>query len=231
MEAPFVIHYELSLPGDAVVAFRVELDPKSLLNVGPTPRPAPQWTRLGYQKCPNCPLDEADVPHCPVALHLSDVVERFARTFSFDRVAARVTVPERTYQRLDVPVQVALSSLVGVLMATSGCPVLAALRPMTRFHLPFASELETITRSISMYLLRQYFVQERGGSPDWALAGLPEIYRGTGAVNRAFALRLRAAAPKDANVNALMRLDAFARAMPDTVESHLEELGFLFEER
>ena len=41
--------------------------------------------------------------------------------------------------------------------------------------------------------------------------------------------RLRAAAPKDANVNALIILHSFAEAVPDTIEDQLDELGFLFQ--
>ena len=37
-------------------------------------------------------------------------------------------------------------------MALSGCPVLEQLKPMARFHLPFASVEETIYRAASMYL-------------------------------------------------------------------------------
>ena len=86
-----------------------------------------------------------------------------------------------------------------------------------------------MTRATSMYLLAQYFVAENGGTPDWALEGLAEIYRATQVVNRAFANRLRAAAPKDANVNALIRLNTFSQAMPETIENHMQALRFLFE--
>src|SRR5438874_617766 len=84
-----------------------------------------------------------------------------------------------------------------------GGPVLAPLRPMSRFHLPFASQEETVFRSVSTYLLGQFLRGVDGGAPDWSLAGLTAIYRDIGKVNRAFAARLRDAAPKDANVNAL----------------------------
>lgn len=227
-DQPFVIRYELTLPGPRTASFTVQLDPRTLVNLAPPPAVTPDWAALAYEQCPNCPLDEAVTAHCPVARHLSEVVQGFADVFSFDRVAARVTVPERVYEQRDLPMQAALSSLLGIFMVTSGCPVLARLRPMVRFHLPFATELETIVRASSMYLLGQYLIAKAGGTPDWSLEGLAEDYRATGAVNRAFARRLRAAAPRDANVNALIRLDTFARAMPDSIDSQLEEARFLF---
>ncbi|MDP2273350.1 MAG: hypothetical protein Q8K32_21605 [Archangium sp.] len=226
-DQPFVIRYEFS-HAEKTTTFTITLDPKTLQNTSPAPVPPPAWAKLSFQKCPNCPLREEDSPHCPAALGLTDVVAQFADIFSYERVSARVTVPERVYEQVDVSVQEALSSLLGVYMVTSGCPVLSKLRPMVRFHLPFQTELETITRATSMYLLGQYLVAQDGGTPDWSLAGLSANYEATSVVNRAFAARLRAAAPKDANVNALIRLDSVARSVPDLIDSQMDELRFLF---
>ncbi|MDP3152770.1 MAG: hypothetical protein Q8N23_08875 [Archangium sp.] len=226
-EPSFIIRYEFS-HAEKTSTFTITLDPKTLQNTSPAPVPPPAWAKLSFQKCPNCPLREEDSPHCPAALGLTDVVAQFADIFSYERVSARVTVPERVYEQVDVSVQEALSSLLGVYMVTSGCPVLSKLRPMVRFHLPFQTELETITRATSMYLLGQYLVAQDGGTPDWSLAGLSSNYEATSVVNRAFAARLRAAAPKDANVNALIRLDSVARSVPDLIDSQMDELRFLF---
>ncbi len=230
MSEVFVIRYEFSHADPAGGAaktstFTIELDPKTLLNRAAPPDPRPDWTQLSFQKCPHCPLKSES---CPAALSLTDVVSHFADIVSFERVAARVTVPERVYEQQDVAVQQALSSLLGVYMATSGCPVLAPMRPMVRFHLPFASELETIARATSMYLLGQYLVAQDGGTPDWSLTKLSESYQAAGQVNRAFAGRLRAAVVKDANVNALIRLDTFTRSVPDLIDSQMDELRFLY---
>ncbi|MFO0598427.1 MAG: hypothetical protein U0228_24185 [Myxococcaceae bacterium] len=225
---PWFVRYEFTLPGKEPATFTVELDGKTLANLAPHPSSPPEWTKLEFQQCPNCPLKPKDAPHCPVALQLSHVVNEFASVFSYERVAVKVTVPERTYVVGDASVQKALSSLLGVYMVTAGCPVLNQLRPMVRLHLPFAGELETVARSTSMYLLKQYFVMKRGGKPDWSMEGLAETYRQTGQINRAFAERLRAATTKDANVNALIILHSFAQAVPDTIEEELEELEFLF---
>ena len=223
----FVIRYEFS-HGGVTKAFNITLDPKTLLNTAPAPDSPPAWAKLSFEKCANCPLREEDTPSCPAALTLSEVVASFAHIFSYERVSARVTVAERVYEQVDVSVQEALSSLLGVYMTTSGCPVLAKLRPLVRFHLPFATELETVTRTTSMYLLSQYLVAQDGGTPDWSLEGLSKTYEATSVVNRAFAKRLRAGATKDANVNALIRLDSVARSVPELVESQMDELRFLF---
>ena len=61
-------------------------------------------------------------------------------------------------------------------MATGGCPALAKLRPMARFHLPFATREETLFRSASAYLLGQYFLKERGEPHELGLEGLGALY-------------------------------------------------------
>ena len=114
-------------------------------------------------------------------------------------------------------------------MVTSGCPVLAPLRPMVRFHLPFATRLETIFRAVSSYLVGQYLRARKGERADWELSGLAHTYKLVGKVNRAFALRLRAAVDKDANLNALVQLDVFAKALPESIDEELEDMRFLFE--
>lgn len=231
--AEFVIRYEFThaAEGDEPArasSFTIRIDPRTLLNAAPPPTEVPAWAELAFEKCPHCPLREEDSPTCPAAIRLPEVVAQFGNLFSFARVSARVTVPERTYVQEDVSVQVALASLLGVYMVTSGCPVLSGLRPMVRFHLPFATELETSTRAASMYLLGQYLVAQEGGTPDWEMKQLAEDFRGASQVNRAFAARLRAAAAKDANVNALIRLDSVARSLPELIASELGELRFLF---
>jgi hypothetical protein len=226
-ESAWSVRYEFTLPEKKSVEFTVDLDPKTLRNLAVPPAPK-DWARLEFEQCPNCPLTPKDCASCPVALQLSALVAEFAQVFSYEKLSARVTVPERTYLAENISAQAALSSLLGVYMVTSGCPVLSKLRPMVRLHLPFAGELETIARSTSMYLLGQYFVMKRGGTPDWTLDELAETYRQASKVNRAFAKRLRAAAPKDANVNALIILHSFAETVPATIEDQLEELKFLF---
>ena len=95
-------------------------------------------------------------------------------------------------------------------MVTSGCPIMDKLRPMVRFHLPLATPDETVFRAMAMYLVAQYFISRHGGDPDWNLEKLPLIYREVHAVNSSFMNRLHETAVRDASLNAIVRLDAFA---------------------
>lgn len=189
--------------------FDLRLD-KSTLNLRTAqPETPPEWTSLECCKCPNCPLSEEDHPHCPIAVNITDLVSFFTDAASYDKIDVQIATDERTYMKQTTATE-AVSSLLGIYMVTSGCPIMDKIRPMVRFHLPLATQEETTFRAMAMYLVAQYFVYKRGGKPDWDLNHLPAIYREIQTVNGAFTKRLRETATKDANTNALIRLDAFA---------------------
>ena len=114
-------------------------------------------------------------------------------------------------------------------MATSACPHLRPLKPLARFHLPFANLEETTYRIISMYLTAQYLQMRRGLAPDWDLKGLVHIYEDVQQVNRHFSRRLEALNAEDASTNALAILDTFANYIAFTIdESMLDDLELVF---
>jgi hypothetical protein len=156
-------------------------------------------------------------------LNFVDIADRFKDIVSHENVAVTVTTEDRTYAK-NTTIQQGLSPLIGIVMATSGCPVLDHLKPMVRFHLPFASLDETVFRMISMYLLVQYYRSRDGLPAEWRLDGLTRVYAEVSIVNRDFANRLRDAAKKDANINALVNLDCFASMVPLVAEDTLKEL-------
>jgi hypothetical protein len=124
--------------------------------------------------------------------------------------------------------QKGLSSILGILMVTSGCPIMDKLRPMVRFHLPFPSVLETTFRTTSTYLLGQFFLYKRGKEADFSFDGLVEIYRNVNIVNKGMSKRIRSMAGKDASVNALIILDIFAIGIPLRIEDQVAELEPFF---
>jgi hypothetical protein len=222
----YPIRYEFRFDDGTTADFTARLNPRTLELLDPPDSPVPAWAALGCGRCSICPLPDS-TPHCPTAAHLAGVVTRFAHTFSYVAAQVRVVVPEREFAHREA-VQDALSSLLGVYMVSSGCPVLAALRPMVRFHLPFATELDTTWRATSMYLVAQFLRARSGMKAGLQLDGLVEVYHQVEEVNAAFAERLRRAATKDANINALVHLDLFAKAMPANIADGLEQLRELF---
>jgi hypothetical protein len=115
---------------------------------------------------------------------------------------------------------------MGIIMATSGCPVLDHLRPMARFHMPFSSPLGTSVRSLSMYILAQYLFNNdiESNSININLSDFEKIYTEVNSVNNDFSMRLRAAGGKDANLSALTNLDCNATLVSFTIEDTLNEL-------
>ncbi|MEI6305837.1 MAG: hypothetical protein WCP33_03350 [Deltaproteobacteria bacterium] len=106
-------------------------------------------------------------------------------------------------------------------MASSSCPALYPLRPMVRYHLPFATTKETEFRMVSMYLFAQFLRQQNSESPDWSLDGLQVIYDKVRDINNSFAKRICTANSNDAGINAITILDCFAQSIPFAINKTL----------
>ena len=146
---------------------------------------------------------------------------------SHDIIRVEIMVPERiTFH--ETSAQKGLSSLLGLIMSTCGCPHMEFFKPMARFHLPFANALETTFRAVSMYLIAQYFRRKKGLQADPELEGLKEIYSNIQIINAAMADRLRAITSKDVALNALVVLDIFAQSVPLSIDESLDEIRHLF---
>jgi hypothetical protein len=165
--------------------------------------------------------------YCPCALSLAHVVERFRDHLSYTECLVRVRTPYRDYEK-KTQLQVGLSSLMGLLMATSGCTVLEPLKPMARFHLPFSNVEETIFRATGMFLTAQWLRTSKGFKGHLDLSPLKEIYERIGRLNQDFSKRLAAASQEDAALNALVNLDCFASVFatigPDEALEHLSPI-------
>lgn len=201
------IKYRFAPPDGPVKDFELKLDPETLQSPAPEGTP-PEWTRLENKKCEDCPLKEADSPYCPVAVRLAPLAEEFKDVLSFHDATVTVEAQNRTYTK-KTSMQVGVSGLFGLVMTTSGCPILDKLRPMVFLHLPFSSGPETLYRSMSMFLMSQFFVAEHGGTPDWTLKGLYDIYDRISRVNVGLLARLRPQVREDATLNAVVNLDCF----------------------
>jgi hypothetical protein len=154
-----------------------------------------------------------------------------------------VVQPERTVHA-ETTAQQAMSSVLGLIMATAGCPWTDRLRPMARFHLPFANEAETLYRSVSMFLL-SLELAGRGPAPAVAdmpavaqapaapaprtFAALEELYKNLHLVNRDMSRRLGAASSTDPARNAIALLDTYTTLLPAAIDRSLDELRPLFD--
>lgn len=226
--ATFRISYRFRLDHE-IETFELDLATDSLLHEPPDLDQWPEWARLDYHTCPDCPLSGSGAERCPVAANLVPLLQKCNDLSSHQNCHVEVDTPQRRYST-QTTMQRGLSSLLGLVMATSDCPDMAFLRPMARFHLPFASDEETSYRAVSSYLLFQYFATKAGKEADLSLSGLRTIYQRLQVINRAFAERLRAACAEDAAVNAIVQLDLFAKDIPYSIDERLDDLEYLFQD-
>lgn len=205
----------------------LRLHDKTLELMNDIPEDPPAWTRINFHQCPHCPLDIRKYPYCPIAVHLIKIIELLKSLLSHDEIHVDITTPQRQVSR-ETSAQKGVSSLMGLIMATSGCPHMEFFKPMARFHLPLVSVDETIYRATSMYLLAQYFLQKEGKKADMELEGLEKIYRNIKIINESMATRLRDISDKDVALNSLVILDIFAQTLPFAIEESLEDVRYLF---
>jgi len=220
--------YVFKLASGPELRFDFRLDPSTLAFLDSPPEPLPEWTALEHNQCPNCPLQVASSPRCPVARNLAPIIERFKDSISYDQAEIAIRTEAREYRKTTA-LQDGISAMIGIVMATSGCPILDKLRPMVRTHLPFAEHEETTYRSLSMYLLAQFLRRRKGLAADWDLERFVAVYDAITTVNQAFVLRLRSIQIQDASLNALVHLDCFANITQDSaLRRSLPELEELF---
>jgi hypothetical protein len=218
------IRYRFELPDGTQKSLHLQFDPADFRLRSPSPEPRPFWTELNFKQCTNCPLKAAEQTHCPAALHMAPAVQSLAALVSYDKLNVTVQQSGRTITA-EVSAQRALSSVLGLIMATSGCPWTDRLRPMARFHLPFATEAETLYRSVSMYLMaRELKVVSDGG-----YEALHTLYENLHVVNRDMSRRLGAATKTDPARNAMALLDVYAMLLPIALEGSLADFAPLFD--
>lgn len=205
------IHYRYTFTFDDGVSatFKVTLDGETLAFKPEAEVRPPDWAKLDFHQCPNCPLTAAEYEYCPVARNLAPVVDAFRDRQSFEKALVTVESRNRAYTR-EGSIQTGISPLLGLHMATSGCPVLDRLRPMAEMHLPFMSRQETMYRMLCLHVLAEFFAQRRGERIASDLSGLREKMDDIHDVNVAFCDRLRAISPQDANVNGVVILSTLS---------------------
>jgi len=229
MDTTKVIIYEFLLNNKEIKKFELKLDIENILIIKNESVSPPKWCNLEENQCPHCPLSKNENKFCPVALNLVDIVEDFGKILSYQNLKVRVTTEERQTIK-KTTAQSALSSLMGLYIATSECPITNFFKPMAWYHMPFATYEETLIRAVATYSLYQYFKYKDGKNPDLDLKGLSKIYKNMQILNSSMAKRLKSACTMDSPINALVSLDIFAQCFPMAIENTMEELKIIFKD-
>lgn len=168
----------------------------------------PEWVKMKNFRCKNCQKSEKS-EICPVAANLLDLIDEFKEIYSYEEAEITIETPERTYFK-KTSVQAGIGSLMGIYMVTGGCPTLEMLKPMVKFHLPFATLEETMYRAISMYMTAQLLRYQKGIKAAFDLKEIVDIYSEIEKVNFNFAKKLNELNMSDASINAIVLLNSFA---------------------
>ena len=214
------IEYRVTLDDAHEFSYRIELDREYDQDAA---NAAPKWTRLEHQQCSNCPLSKNAFSHCPAAVDLHQVIGDFHGLPAFQKALVWVRTPEREYTKL-VGLEEGLRSLLGVIMATSACPILGRLKPMAQNHLPFASNQEFALRAVSLYLTQQYFNLREGRPADWELKGLVSQFQQLQLVNQAFWQRIHDTCEGDSNLKAFLTFFSMSSSMTYSLQTQLQKI-------
>jgi|GEM_PF-106888 len=223
----YLIVYDLRCSDGLEKQFRVRLNPLTFSIIPFEAESAPTWTALTYEQCECCTLDAATTATCPIAVNISEIVEEFKDRTSTEECKVRCRTPERVYLK-KTNLMEAITSIFGIIMATSGCPVLDVFRPMARFHLPFSTGEETPFGAVSMFLLRDYFNNDQGTSPAEAMTSLENHYARVKQVNEGLYARITSISSEDADKNAIVMLHSLSQLLCMEANCNLNSLAYLF---
>ncbi|MEN8188492.1 MAG: hypothetical protein ABFS19_01500 [Thermodesulfobacteriota bacterium] len=219
-------NYCFDFPDGGKKRFLVRIDSETFVYRSPNSL-SPAWAELENHQCPSCTLSSKDNELCPIAANIADLVVNFKGLESFKPCTVTCITVDRTCIK-ETTVQEGLASIKGIIMATSGCPIMNILKPLARFHLPFATVDEAMFRSISAYLLRQHFNNCAGKQADFDLRHISDHYDRIQEVNDSMLKRIRKTSNLDADKNALIILNSLAQILIMEIEDSLESIKKLF---
>lgn len=222
---PLSIRYALALPDGARHVLDFEIDSTTMELHRPVVAKPPEWTDLDRHRCPHCPLTAEQTPQCPVALNLVTVMETLGALWSCDTLHLEARVGERTVAA-ETSAQRAASSIMGLVIATSGCPHTHFLKPMARFHQPLIDTEETMFRVLATYALAELALEAKG--EPFELQHLTALFQRLEVVNLHMIKRLRMAHKTDVGLNAVIILDTYAKHLPLNLDDKFAELRRLF---
>lgn len=220
----FSIKYRFCFADGKEKSFELVIDSSTLTLVGDFDVEYPEWTKASNLGCGHCATGHT---HCRLARTIGYFIKQFDNIPSYENVKVYVETENRTYFK-DTSVQAGVGGIFGILMSTSGCPVLGKLKPMVRYHLPFADIEETEYRVFSMYMLAQYFKMKRGTAPDLEMDHLKATYEEIGKINRRLAKAIADLEKTDTSINAVVALNNFADSVTYSLEDKLEDIEKLF---
>lgn len=219
------IRYELIYPQGERFTQELELHSDTLTHDAPETEP-PEWAKLDYHQCDICPLSTKSHTYCPLAMRLVPLCE--LPDIEPEKIIEVRVQKENVNVIHSTSAQNAYRSLLGLIMATSGCPHTAFFKPMAWFHVPFSDREETMFRACATFLLYQFFNPAPPGERSY-FSDLEAVYTDIKHVNHGIGERLHAANAGSSTLNAILILDLFATSILPKLRDSLSEMAFLFD--
>jgi hypothetical protein len=173
-----------------------DLDPRELNSHSDLP----DWVKLEYHQCPICPFKSENVTFCPAAFELQDVIHQCSDCISYERVELSRIAEEGTVTT-ETDMQKALFAVIGEKAISSACSLLNSRQWSLGYYSILSTPENLFYRSISSYLMRQFFTSPGIYDPDLKghLDNLDEVIHIFGNLLQ----RIRGVSSQDASNNAL----------------------------
>jgi hypothetical protein len=163
----------------------------------------PDWVKLEYHQCPICPFKSETITFCPAAFEMKDVIHQCSSCISYERVELS-RLAEGGTVTTETDMQKALFAVIGEKAISSACSRLNSRQWSLGYYSILPTPENLFYRSISTYLMRQFFTSPGNCDPDLKghLDYLDEVIDIFGKLLE----RIRGESSQDASNNALVSL-------------------------
>ncbi len=216
-----ITRYQIKSETGEQISFNVQnhkdLDPQELNSYSDLP----DWVKLEYHQCPICPFNSENITFCPAAFEMQDVIHQCSSCISTERVELSRIAEEGTVTT-ETDMQKALFAVIGEKAISSACSVLNSRQWSLDYYSILTTPENLFYRSISSYLMRQYFASPGKCDPDLKghLDYLDEVIDIFGNLLQ----RIRGKSSQDASNNALGSIVMSAQLLRHQRDDWLDEL-------
>ncbi|MDH5217024.1 MAG: hypothetical protein OEX19_04975 [Gammaproteobacteria bacterium] len=215
-----LIQYAFTLKDQRQASYDLTISEDGTLHPDCFPSTSPDWAKLEFCQCPHCPITTKTSEHCPTALALNIIGEEWSGVSSYEAIQVEINLQTRKVSA-NTSAQVALGSLVGLLMGASQCPHLSFFRPLARNHLPLATPEETSFRVLENLLAFCRLYEE---DPIDFNRQLEKIYDNLEILNRNITQRIKSVEKENVTTQAIIQLDCLAKLVPAAIEESKDKL-------
>ncbi|WP_269539684.1 DUF6901 family protein [Cerasicoccus fimbriatus] len=186
----------------------------------------PEWTRLDYHQCKNCPLDEKRIERCPAAAAVAGLLENFTEVVSFQKVDLVIVRANGQYS-IRGSAQMVVFALLVEFVSRAKCPYLFDPSADKGFFFLCLDVDQLLYRFFSSFLIQHHLLSS--GEPDPNAVNWHRFQQYMGEIRIALEGlldRIQAYCHEDANINALTGAISISKLL----EEHWDDSLRLFKD-